>query len=242
MESTERKIETEFAVVDGQGLSSREINRQLKQLAKAHPSIILKNPGAKHHLAVGLRGPAHLIIDGSAGYFAAGLVENVDVTINGNAGWFVADNLLDSEVVVNGNVGTGAAPAMRGGTLVVKGHASSRAGQVMKGGTILIFGSAGFMTGMMMMGGRIIVLGDLGDAAGESIMDGTIYVGGKVGTLGLDATFAPLFEDELREIGDLVSRYGDGEHDLSNISKIVSAKRELRYRDRAEISDVGASR
>lgn len=234
MENTKREIETGWAVVDAEGLSSREINRQLKRLVKTHSSIILKNPGAKHHLAVGMQGPARLIISGSAGYFAAGLVEDVDVTINGNAGWFVADNLLNSQVVVNGNVGTGAAPAMRGGTLVVKGHASSRAGQVMKGGTILIFGNAGFMTGMMMMGGRIIVLGDIGDSAGESMMEGTIYVGGKVGTLGLDATLAPISEDELREISDLLNRYDDGDHDLSKMSKIVSAKRELRYRDRAE--------
>ncbi len=222
-------------VVDGAELSFREINKKLKELASVTPSIVVKNPGSKHHLGVGLQGDVQLIIDGSAGYFAAGLIEGPSVTIKGNAGWFVADTLLDNEVMVEGNVGTGAAPSMRGGLLVVKGHASSRAGQVMKGGTILIFGNAGFMTGMMMFGGRIIVLGDIGDNVGECMMGGAIYVAGTVGTLGLDAAFADVPEAEVEEIQRLVRQYDNKERDLSKMRKIVSVGKELRYHDRMDL-------
>lgn len=236
MDTTKLKADTDqCVVVDGAGLSYREINKRLKELASHTPCIILKNPGAKHHLGVGLRSDMELVIDGNAGYFAVGLIEGPSVTINGNAGWFVADTLLDNQVVVKGNAGTGAAPSMRGGILVVKGHASSRAGQVMKGGTILIFGNAGFMTGMMMFGGRIIVLGDIGEDAGECMMGGAIYASGKVASLGLDAVFAPVSEEEFKELRELITRYDDREHDLSQMRKIVSAGKELRYHDRRDL-------
>ena len=225
----------QYTVVDGKDLSSHEINLKLKAVALESPRIILKNPGAKHHLGVGLRGDIQLIIDGNAGYFAAGLMEGPNVTIKGNVGWFAADTLFNSHVIVEGNVGTGAAPSMRNGTLVVKGDASSRPGQVMKGGTILIFGNAGFMTGMMMFGGRIIVLGNIGEDAGECMMGGAIYVRGEARSLGLDAVFTPTSETELLEIKQLIEKYDSRGYDLSSMSKIVNAGKELRYPDRKDL-------
>ncbi|MEE9400092.1 MAG: hypothetical protein V3V23_07470, partial [Dehalococcoidales bacterium] len=104
-----------------------------------------------------------------------------------------------------------------------------------KGGTILIFGNAGFMAGMMMFGGRIIVLGDIGEDVGECMMGGAIYVNGEVSSLGLDAAFAPISEEELAELRQLIQRYDNREYDLSRMRKIVNAGKELRYHDRKDL-------
>src|SRR3972149_116908 len=95
-------------IIDGRDIPVREINERLKNAAKEDKDIILKNPGAKHNISVGLTGKVNLTIEGSVGYFGAGLINGPKVTICGNAGWFAADAMKEAEVIIEGNAGTGA--------------------------------------------------------------------------------------------------------------------------------------
>jgi glutamate synthase domain-containing protein 3 len=224
----------EESVIDGQDLSSRQINELIDQLAQSHSRIVVKNPGAKHNLGVGLSVPVEVIFAGNVGTYAAGLIEHANIRILGNAGWFAADNLMNSVVIIEGNAGAAGAGGMRGGLLVVKKNAASRIGQVMKGGQILIGGNAGYMTGMMMMGGRIIILGDVGGSVAESIMGGEVFVGGKIASLGKDARVADILPEELADINALIDHYLPG-RSVSSLVKIVSAGKTLRYEKRYDV-------
>lgn len=237
MENVTAFMEQAYVLIDARNKTSRQVNEEIYRLAEQVPHIMIINPGAKHNLGVGLKAKVDLVFNGNVGTYAAGLIEDANVYIKGNAGWFAADNLMNSTVIVEGNVGAGAAAGMRGGTLVVKKNAASRVGQVLKGGNILIGGSAGYMSGMMMMGGRIVILGDAGESVAESIMGGAIYVAGEIASLGKDAMLAEPGEEEIREIAKLVAEHFQG-YDLSQLKKIVSAGKKLRYEKRGDVLEV----
>ena len=64
-----------MVTIDCLGKTIREINTEIKTLAKTEPEIKIINPEARHLLAVGLIGQNRLIIEGSAGYFCGALTE-----------------------------------------------------------------------------------------------------------------------------------------------------------------------
>ena len=58
------------AEVDCADIDSTEINRRIRELMDSgHGSIVLRNPGAKHSLIVGILNRMNIIVDGSLGYF-----------------------------------------------------------------------------------------------------------------------------------------------------------------------------
>lgn len=194
-------VDGDAAVVDAAGLTTRQINLELRRLLYAGgvSEVTLLNPGAKHSIAVGLLTRCRIRIEGSLGYFGCGLADGPEIHIAGRVGWSVAENMMSGVIVIDKNAGSLTGAALRGGDLVVRGDVGARTGIDQKGGTIIVGGNTGSMTGFMMQRGRMIICGDAGPGLGDSMYDGQIYVGGKVAALGVDCVEAEMTppDDEL---------------------------------------------
>ncbi|HEV2013097.1 MAG TPA: glutamate synthase [Candidatus Dormibacteraeota bacterium] len=182
------QVVTGTAVVDVEGLSTREINVALTRLLQGGATDIeVRNPVGQHCLAVALKTEARIHFMGSVGWYAAGMNDGAHIVIDGNCGWGLAECQMGGRVEVHGNAGSGTSVSIRGGLVFIRGDCGARAGISMKGGTLIIGGSAGYLSGFMMQRGTIIICGDAADGLGDSMYEGTIYVGGKVAAYGADA-------------------------------------------------------
>jgi len=217
--------------IDVKKLDCVAVNKKIKDLIKkGYGTIVLKNPGAKHSLGVGILNKLNLIIEGSLGYFGVGSIDGPVVRISGRVGWSCAENMMAGKVVIEKNAGSCFGAAVRGGDLICKGSVGARSGIDMKGGTIIIGGNAGAFTGFMMQRGRIIILGDVGPNLGDSLYDGTIFVGGKIKSLGADAVEAEMTDlDRFWLKRKLKVAEIDKKVDYSKITKIVSGKKLWNY-------------
>ena len=217
--------------IDVEKLNCIEVNSKIKDLMKqGYGTIVLKNPGAKHSLGVGILNKLNLIIEGSLGYFGVGSIDGPVVRISGRVGWSCAENMMAGKVVIEKNAGSCFGAAIRGGDLICKGSVGARSGIDMKGGTIMIGGNAGAFTGFMMQRGRIVILGDVGPNLGDSLYDGTIFVGGKIKSLGADAVEAEMTDldvDWLKR--KLKVAEIDKKINFSKMTKIVSGKKLWNY-------------
>ena len=217
--------------IDVEKLNAPEVNKKIKDLMKqGYGTIVLKNPGAKHSLGVGILNKLNLIVEGSLGYFGIGSVDGPVVRISGRVGWSCAENMMAGKVVIEKNAGSCFGAAIRGGDLICKGSVGARSGIDMKGGTIIIGGDAGAFTGFMMQRGRIVILGDVGPNLGDSLYDGTIFVGGKIESLGADAVEAEMTDldvDWLKR--KLKVAEIDKKIDFTKMTKIVSGKKLWNY-------------
>ena len=217
--------------IDATDLSNTEINTQIRDLLKSgHGSIVLKNPGAKHSIAVGILNRLNLTVEGSLGYFGVGLIDGPNVKISGRVGWSCAENMMSGTVVIEKNAGSTFGAAIRGGDLVCKGSVGSRTGIDMKGGTIIVGGDTGAFSGFMMQRGRMVVCGDAGKNLGDSMYDGTIYVGGTIRDLGVDAVPAELTDLDRAWLTRKLSQYelmpAQG---VEHFQKIVAGKQLWNY-------------
>ena len=217
--------------IDVEKLNCIEVNSKIKDLMKqGYGTIVLKNPGAKHSLGVGILNKLNRIIEGSLGYFGVGSIDGPVVRISGRVGWSCAENMMAGKVVIEKNAGSCFGAAIRGGDLICKGSVGARSGIDMKGGTIMIGGNAGAFTGFMMQRGRIVILGDVGPNLGDSLYDGTIFVGGKIESLGADAVEAEMTDldvDWLKR--KLKVAEIDKKINFSKMTKIVSGKKLWNY-------------
>ena len=217
--------------IDVKKLDCVAVNKKIKALIKkGYGTIVLKNPGAKHSLGVGILNKLNLIIEGSLGYFGVGSIDGPVVRISGRVGWSCAENMMAGKVVIEKNAGSCFGAAVRGGDLICKGSVGARSGIDMKGGTIIIGGNAGEFTGFMMQRGRIIILGDVGPNLVDSLYDGTIFVGGKIKSLGADAVEAEMTDlDRFWLKRKLKVAEIDKKVDYSKVTKIVSGKKLWNY-------------
>ena len=217
--------------IDVDKLNCLEVNSKIKDLMKqGYGTIVLKNPGAKHSLGVGILNKLNLIVEGSLGYFGVGSIDGPVVRISGRVGWSCAENMMAGKVVIEKNAGSCFGAAIRGGDLICKGSVGARSGIDMKGGTIMIGGNAGAFTGFMMQRGRIVILGDVGPNLGDSLYDGTIFVGGRIESLGADAVEAEMTDldvDWLKR--KLKVAEIDKKVDFKKMTKIVSGKKLWNY-------------
>ena len=185
--------------IDCEGIDGKELNQKIRNaLVKGFGSVVIKNPGAKHALGVGILNKLNLIFEGSLGYFGVGCIDGPTVRVKGRVGWSCAENMMSGKVVVENNAGSCFGAALRGGDLIVKGDAGARTGIDMKGGTILIGGNAGAYTGFMMQRGRIIVCGNVSANMGDSMYDGIIFVGGEPKSLGTDCVEGEMNDHEIK--------------------------------------------
>jgi len=219
------------AEFDAEDMDSTAINLKLRELMKdGHGTIVIKNPGAKHSLGVGILNRLNLIFEGSLGYFGIGLIDGPNVRIHGRVGWSCAENMMAGTVIIEKNAGSTFGAALRGGDLVCRGSVGSRTGIDMKGGTIIVGGDTGAFSGFMMQRGRMIVCGNAGKNLGDSMYDGTIFVGGEIKDLGVDAVPGELTDIDrawlTRKLGmyELLPEKG-----VDHFQKIVAGKQLWNY-------------
>jgi glutamate synthase domain-containing protein 3 len=190
------------------GRSTREINAEIRQaIASGERDIMVKDPGARHNLAVGIIEPARIRIAGSAGYYCGGLIDGPRIEVDESAGWGLAESMMNGEVIVHGSTGNGAAAAIRGGVVVIHGDAAARLGVSMKGGTVLVAGNCGYMAGFMGQKGRIVVCGDAGDAFADSLYETECFVAGEIAGLGTDAVVAEPLPDDIAWLDSTLAHY-----------------------------------
>ncbi len=218
----------EFDVAD---LSPLEVNLKIRELMEqGHGTIVVKNPGAKHSLGVGILNRLQLYFEGSLGYFGCGLIDGPNVRISGRVGWSFAENMMAGTVIVEKNAGSTFGAAIRGGDLVCRGDVGSRTGIDMKGGTIIVGGRTGAFSGFMMQRGRMVILGDAGTNLGDSMYDGNIYVGGKIAGLGVDAVEGEMNDLDVQWLERKLKIYDmEAPNGVRNMTKIVSGKQLWNY-------------
>ncbi|MEK7328630.1 MAG: glutamate synthase [Chloroflexota bacterium] len=161
--------------LDLEQIGEKELNTRLQELANGGHKVVLRNPRARHNIAVNISGSLEIEVQGSAGFYCCGFMNGPTVTVAGNVGWYAADNMLDGKLIVLKDAGSNLAPSMIGGTVIARGSAGSRAGYGLKGGTVVVCGDVGLLTGQQMLGGRIVLLGKAGEQTGESMAGGAIF-------------------------------------------------------------------
>jgi glutamate synthase domain-containing protein 3 len=219
------------ADIDASNLESSAINLRIRELmSQGYGTIVLRNPGAKHSVAVGILNRLNLQIQGSLGYFGCGLIDGPNIRISGRVGWSCAENMMAGTIVIEKNAGSTFGAAMRGGDLVCKGDVGARVGIDMKGGTIIVGGRAGAFCGFMMQRGRMVILGDAGKNLGDSMYDGTIYVGGKIAGLGVDAVPAEMTDLDVHWLERKLKLHGlKAPNGVANLHKIVAGRQLWNY-------------
>ncbi|MBX9925291.1 MAG: protein glxC [Hyphomicrobiaceae bacterium] len=204
--------------------SVREVNSALQSATSGR--FVVRNPGGRHALAVGLDAPVKVVIDGHAGYYCGGMNKLADIEIRGNAGTGVAENMMSGRVHVQGDASQSAGATGVGGLLVIDGNASSRCGISLRGLNIVVKGGIGHMSAFMAQAGAIVVLGDAGDALGDSIYEARLFVRGKVASLGTDCVAKPLCDEHKQQLRGLLDSAGlGGEVDPSDFSRYGSARK-----------------
>jgi glutamate synthase domain-containing protein 3 len=219
------------AEIDAANLESTAINLRIRELMRqGHGTITIRNPGAKHSVAVGILNRLNLRIEGSLGYFGCGLVDGPNIRVTGRVGWSCAENMMAGTIIVDKNAGSTFGAAMRGGDLVCQGDVGARVGIDMKGGTIIVGGRAGAFCGFMMQRGRMVILGDAGKNLGDSMYDGTIYVGGALAGLGVDAVPAEMTDLDVQWLERKLQLYRlEAPKGVRNLHKIVAGRQLWNY-------------
>lgn len=175
----------------------------------------VKNPAGLHNIAVGIKAPVSVTIDGHAGYYCAGMNQKADIVVNGNVGVGVAENMMSGSVRIKGNASQAAGATAHGGLLVIDGDAGARCGISMKGVDIVVGGSIGHMSCFMGQAGRLVVCGDAGDALGDSLYETRIYVKGTVKSLGSDCIEKEMHPEHIAELAELLAKAGFDESPTS---------------------------
>lgn len=227
-------VEVDFdrsAEFDAAEMETGAINLRIRELlGEGHGHIIVRNPGAKHSLGVGLLNRLNLEFDGSLGYFGVGLNDGPNIRIHGRVGWSCGENMMAGTIVVEKNAGSSFGAAIRGGDLVCRGDVGARTGINQKGGTIIVGGRTGMLSAFMMQRGRLIILGDADENLGDSMYDGIIYVGGEIASLGIDAVPGEMTDHEVAWLERKLDLYGlKAPKGAANLQKIVSGKQLWNY-------------
>lgn len=216
---------------DAADMDTMAINKRIRELMnEGYGHIVVKNPGAKHSLGVGILNRLKLDFEGSLGYFGCGLIDGPNIRISGRVGWSCAENMMAGTVVIENNAGSTFGAAIRGGDLVCKGDGGARIGIDQKGGTIIVGGNAGAFCGFMMQRGRMVILGNTGKNLGDSMYDGIIYVGGTIRDLGVDAVPGEMTDLDCEWLDRKLKMYGlSAPRGVKNMTKIVSGKQLWNY-------------
>jgi glutamate synthase domain-containing protein 3 len=187
--------------------------------------VVVRNPGGRHAIAVGLDAPYEVEIEGHVGYYCAGMNKLATVRVRGNCGVGVAENMMSGIVVVEGSASQSAGATARGGLLVIHGDASARCGISLKGADIVVRGSVGHMSGFMAQRGCLVVCGDAGDSLGDSLYEARLYVRGSVAGLGADCIEKEMRSEHVSQVGELLAQAGVDDVDPGEFRRYGSARR-----------------
>jgi methylamine---glutamate N-methyltransferase subunit B len=206
----------------------RELNHALHadpSLGGAAARVVVRNPGGRHALAVGIDAPYEVEIDGHVGYYCAGMNKLATVRVRGNCGVGVAENMMSGLVVVEGSASQSAGATARGGLLVIHGDASARCGISLKGADIVVRGSVGHMAAFMAQKGSLVVCGDAGESLGDSLYEARLYVRGSVDALGADCVEKEMRLEHVDQVRSLLDAAGIDDVDPADFRRYGSARR-----------------
>lgn len=187
--------------------------------------VVVRNPGGRHAIAVGLDAPYDVEIEGHVGYYCAGMNKLATVRVRGNCGVGVAENMMSGMVVVEGSASQSAGATARGGLLVIHGDASARCGISLKGAEIVVRGSIGHMGAFMGQKGCLVVCGDAGESLGDSIYEARLYVRGSVAGLGADCIEKEMRLEHVAQVRELLDRAGVDDVSPAEFRRYGSARR-----------------
>jgi glutamate synthase domain-containing protein 3 len=187
--------------------------------------VVVRNPGGRHAVAVGLDAPYEVEIEGHVGYYCAGMNKLAAVRVRGNCGVGAAENMMSGVVVVDGSASQSAGASARGGLLVIHGDASARCGISLKGADIVVRGSIGHMGAFMGQKGCLVVCGDAGDSLGDSLYEARLYVRGSVAGLGADCIEKEMREEHVVQVRSLLDAAGIDDVDAAEFRRYGSARR-----------------
>lgn len=168
--------------IDISGLTSRDVNAQLRTLINASTSIVrvrLVGADQQDNLVTAIP-PAQILITGNVGNYCAAALKNADVEILGSAETGVAHSLQSGVVTVRNSCSAAAGAMAEGGLIVIHGDAGTRCGAGLNGADIVVEGSVGPYAGMYMRQGTIVVLGNVGPMAGIGSTGGTWFIQGEI--------------------------------------------------------------
>jgi len=218
--------------IDCTALTTRAINQQLKDLASSGvKQVDLLNPAGRHNLAVGVQKPIQIRFQGPVGYYCGGLGNGIQIEIEGPCGWSVGENLMAGTITIRGNASANAGASAHGGRICVLGNAGSRAGISLKGATLIVTGNVGHSSAFMMQQGRLIICGNAGANLGDSLYDGEIFVGGSVASLGADARYEPMTDQDWQVLATELQPLGLSPQS-SSFKKIVCAQELYHFKAR----------
>ena len=98
-----------MVTIDASNMSSKNLNKKIRELAHEVETITVINPQAQHNIAVALFTCITINIEGSVGYFAGSMGDGPQITIEGNAGWALGENMMSGKIVVRKDAGASAA-------------------------------------------------------------------------------------------------------------------------------------
>jgi glutamate synthase domain-containing protein 3 len=206
--------------------------RELNQALHADPAlngaaarVVVRNPGGRHALAVGIDAPYEVEIDGHVGYYCAGMNKHATVRVRGNCGVGVAENMMSGLIIVEGSASQSAGATARGGLLVIHGDASARCGISLKGADIVVRGSVGHMAAFMAQKGSLVVSGDAGESLGDSLYEARLYVRGSVDALGADCVEKEMRPEHVDQVRSLLDAAGVDDVDPADFRRYGSARR-----------------
>ncbi|MBV9605000.1 MAG: protein glxC [Solirubrobacterales bacterium] len=202
----------------------RELNQALHSEASAG-RVVVRNPGGRHAVAVGLDAPYEVEIEGHVGYYCAGMNKLATVRVRGNCGVGVAENMMSGLVVIEGSASQSAGASARGGRLVIHGDASARCGISLKGADIVVRGSIGHMGAFMGQKGCLVVCGDAGDSLGDSLYEARLYVRGSVAGLGADCIEKEMRAEHVAQVRELLAAAEIDDVDAAEFRRYGSARR-----------------
>jgi methylamine---glutamate N-methyltransferase subunit B len=200
--------------------------RELNQALHDGPAgrVVVRNPGGRHAIAVGIDAAYEVEIDGHVGYYCAGMNKLATLRVRGNCGVGVAENMMSGCVVVDGSASQSAGASARGGLLVIHGDASARCGISLKGADIVVRGSVGHMSAFMAQKGCLVVCGDAGESLGDSLYEARLYVRGSVAGLGADCVEKEMRAEHVIQVRELLAR-AEIDADASEFRRYGSARR-----------------
>jgi glutamate synthase domain-containing protein 3 len=187
--------------------------------------VVVRNPGGRHAVTVGLDAPFEVEIEGHVGYYCAGMNKLATVRVRGNCGVGVAENMMSGMVVVEGSASQSAGASARGGLLVIHGDASARCGISLKGADIVVRGSIGHMGAFMGQRGSLVVCGDAGESLGDSLYEARLYVRGSVAGLGADCVEKDMGDEHVSQVRELLARAEIDDVDPREFRRYGSARR-----------------
>ncbi len=223
--------------VDAQGLTFRELNKEVGRLAREGVrEIKLVNVNGHRYIGAGLEKNNLLIeVHSTPGNDLGTFMNGPTIIVHGNAEDGVGNTMNSGRIVVYGDARDIVGYSMRGGEIFIKGNVGYRVGIHMKAygdhvPTIVVGGSAGDFLGEYMAGGIIAVLNlqnrsqPIGSFAATGIHGGAIFVRGEVEKerLGIGAEISHPNQNDLAKLRRVLAEYCS-HFDLS-LEKVAGSK------------------